>query len=194
MPTKEKNKKETKPVIKLPYPQRVTKKDPREKEFEKFMITFKKIESRMPLFEALERMSVYTKFMKEVIAEKTPTRAEPVAWKEKCGAISLGQRIPNKQKDPGTVTISCTIKERIFKKVLIDSRASVSQMPLSIYHRFGIEIVNDTRTNLKFADHLIQNAYGVAKDILVTIWELSFLVDFVIIDVHEDEETPIILG
>ena len=29
-PTEEKNKKETKPVIKLPYPQRVTKKDPRQ--------------------------------------------------------------------------------------------------------------------------------------------------------------------
>lgn len=72
-------KKETKLVIKLLYPQRVTKKDPREIDFEKFMIMFKKIESHMPLFEALERMPMYTKFMEEEIVEKKPTIEEPVA-------------------------------------------------------------------------------------------------------------------
>ncbi|XP_050909212.1 uncharacterized protein LOC127122985 [Lathyrus oleraceus] len=185
--TEEKNKKETKLVIKLPYPQRVTKKDLREIDFEKFMIMFKKIESHMPLFEALERMPMYTKFMEEEIVEKKPTIEEPVAWKEKCSAISLGQRIPNKQKDPGTIIVSCTIKERTFKKVLIDSGASVSLMPLSIYHRLGIQNVSDTRKNLKFADHSIKNAYGIVEDVLVTIGKLSFPVDFVIIDIPEDE-------
>ena len=86
----------------------------------------------MCLFEALERMPIYTKFIEEVITEKRPTTEESVAWKEKCSAISLGKRIPNKQKDPGTVTISCTIKGRTFKKVLFDSGASVSLMPLSV--------------------------------------------------------------
>lgn len=119
---------------------------------------------------------------------------ESVSWKEKCSAISLGKKIPNKQKDPGAVIVPCTIKERTFKKVLIDSGASVSLIPLSIYHKLGIENVSDTRTNLKFADHSIKNAYGKAEDVLVTIGELSFHVDFVIIDIPEDEETPIILG
>ncbi|XP_050889921.1 uncharacterized protein LOC127095249 [Lathyrus oleraceus] len=132
--------------------------------------------------------------MEEVIAKKRPTVEELVAWKEKCNAISLGQRIPNKHKDPGMVTISCIIKERMFKKVLIDSGASVSLMPLSIYHKLGIMNVSSTRKNLKFADHSIKNAYGMAEDVLVTIGELSFPVDFVIIDIHEDEETPIVLG
>ncbi|XP_050888831.1 uncharacterized protein LOC127093991 [Lathyrus oleraceus] len=132
--------------------------------------------------------------MEEVITKKRPTTEESVAWKEKCSAISLGKRILNKQKDPGTITISCTIKDRTFKKVLIDSRASVSLMPLSIYHRLGIENFSDTRTNMKFAEYSIKNAYGIAEDVLVTIRELSFPVDFVIIDIPEDEETPIILG
>lgn len=50
------NKKEVKPVIKLPYPQRVTKKDPKEKDFEKFITMFKMLEINMPFFEALEQM------------------------------------------------------------------------------------------------------------------------------------------
>ncbi|XP_050919646.1 uncharacterized protein LOC127137206 [Lathyrus oleraceus] len=161
-PTEEKNKKETKPVIKLPYHMRATKKEPRETDFEKFMTMFKKIETHIPFLEALERMPMYIKFMEE--------------------------------KNPGAVTVSCTIKERTFKKVLIDSGASMSLMPLSIYHRLGIENVSDTRTNLKFADHSIKNTYGIAEGVLLTIGELNFPIDFVIIDIPEDEETPIIIG
>lgn len=113
---------------------------------------------------------------------------------EKCSAISPGRRIPNKQKDPGAITVPCTIKDRTFKKVLIDSGDGVSLMSLSIYQRLGIGNASDTRTNLKFADHSIKNVYGIAEDVLVTIEQFSFPVDFVIIYIPEDEETPIILG
>lgn len=113
---------------------------------------------------------------------------------EKCSAISPGRRIPNKQKDPGAVTISCTIRDRTFKKVLINSGASVSLIPLSIYQRLGIGSVSDTRTNLKFIDQSIKNAYGISEGILVTIEQFSFPVDFLIRDIPEDEETSIVLG
>ncbi|XP_050896105.1 uncharacterized protein LOC127102815 [Lathyrus oleraceus] len=139
-------------------------------------------------------MAMYTKFTKEEISEKRPIGEGSVALKEKCSAISLGKRILNKKKDPGVVTVPCTIKERTFKKVLIDSGASVSLMPLSIYHGLGTGNVSDTRTNMKFVDHSIKNACGIAEDVLVTIEELRFPVDFMIIDISEDEETPIILG
>lgn len=67
-------------------------------------------------------------------------------------------------------------------------------MSLSIYQRLGIGKVNDTGTNVKFADHSIKNAYWIAQDVLVVMEEFSFHVDFVIIDIPEDEETHIILG
>lgn len=137
---------------------------------------------------------MYTKFMKEVVAEKRPIGDGSVALNEKCSAISLGRRIPSKKKDPGAVTILCTIKDRTFKKVLIDSGASVSLMTLFIYQRLGVGNSSDTKTNLNFADHSIKNTYRIVEDILVTIEELSFPVDFVIIDILEDKETPIILG
>jgi hypothetical protein len=116
----------------------VTKKEPSESDLEKFRTVFKKVEGHMSLFEALERMPMYKKFMEEVMAEKKPTTEEQVAWKEKYNANSREQKIPNKQNDPGTVTVPCTIKGRTFKRALIDSGASVSLMPLSIYHRLGI--------------------------------------------------------
>ncbi|XP_050888682.1 uncharacterized protein LOC127093822 [Lathyrus oleraceus] len=179
-PTEEKYKKDTKLVIKLPYPQRVKKKDPSESDFEKLVTMFKKIKGQMSFFEAFERMPMYKKFMEEVMAKKKPTTEEQVPLKEKCCASSLEQKIPNKQKDPGTV--------------LIDSGASVILMPLSIYHKLGLKSVSDTKINMKFADHSRNEAYGVAEDVLVKIEDLSFPVDFVILDIPEDEETPIILG
>ncbi|XP_050897408.1 uncharacterized protein LOC127104259 [Lathyrus oleraceus] len=172
---KNKNKKDTKPMIKLPYPQRVTKKEHRETTFEKFITILKKIENHMPFLEALKQMPMYIKFMKEVIAEKIPIGDGSVALNEKCSAISPSRRIPSKQKYPGAITVPCTINDRTFKNVLIDSGASVSLMPLSIYKRLDIRNVSDTRENLKFADHSIKNAYGIEEDILVKIEKFSFL-------------------
>ncbi|XP_050908740.1 uncharacterized protein LOC127122444 [Lathyrus oleraceus] len=148
----------------------------------------------MPFFEALEQSLMYQKFMKEVISKERPTGDGPITFNEKCSAIAPGRRISIKHKDLGSVTVPWPIKDRTFKKVLIDSGSSVSLMPLSIYQRLGIRKVSDTWTNLKFADHSTKNAYGINKDVLVTIEEFSFPVNFVIMDIPEDEETPINLG
>ena len=90
--------------------------------------------------------------------------------------------------------IPCTIKDRTFKRVLIDFGSSVSLMPLSIFKKLGIEKISGSGTKLKFADHTIKKSYGVAEDVLVEIENFSFPVDFQIMDIPEDEETPIILG
>lgn len=50
-PTKEKNKNETKLVIKIPCPQMMKKKDQNEHFFEKFLEMFKKLEINIPFFE-----------------------------------------------------------------------------------------------------------------------------------------------
>ncbi|KAI5440098.1 hypothetical protein KIW84_025450 [Lathyrus oleraceus] len=56
------------------------------------------------------------------------------------------------------------------------------------------ETNRDTKINLKFADHSRKDAYGIAEDVLVIIEDLIFPVDFVILDIPEDDEAPIILG
>ena len=63
----------TKPIIKLSYPSRVTKKDPKEKEFDKLVQLFKKLEINIPFFEALDKMPLYQKFMKEALSKKRST-------------------------------------------------------------------------------------------------------------------------
>lgn len=59
--------------------------------------------------------------------------------------------------------------------------------------KLGIRKVSNTGTKLTFANHSKKHAYRILEDILVTIEEFSFPNDFVIMEMHEDKETPIII-
>lgn len=102
--------------------------------------------------------------------------------------------MPVKKKDRGSVTIPCIIGNRTLKKMLIDLGASVSLMPLSIYKKLGIGTVQDTRMTLSFPNHLVKQPYGVVEDVQVKIDKFVFPIDFIILEILEDEEIPLILG
>ncbi|XP_050890106.1 uncharacterized protein LOC127095466 [Lathyrus oleraceus] len=107
--------------------------------------------------------------------------------------ILQGMKIPMKKKDRGSVTIPCTIDDRKFKKALINLGASVSLMPLSIYKKLGIDTVQDTRMTLQFVDRSVRRPYGIVEDALVKIDKFVFPIDFVILEMPEDNEIPLIL-
>ncbi|XP_050889424.1 uncharacterized protein LOC127094661 [Lathyrus oleraceus] len=185
---------EPKTVIKLPFPTRNKKKGQHEKNFEKFPELFKKLEINIPLLEALEQMPIYAKFMKDIISKRRSIDANPIILTETCNAILQGMKIPMKKKDRGDVTIPCTIGDMSFKKALIDIGASVSLIALSIYKKLGIRVVQDTRMTFQFFDHSVKKPYGIVEDVLVEIDKFVFPVDFVILEMPEDEEIPLILG
>lgn len=68
-PTEEKKKNEAKPEIRLPYPQRMKKKDLNDNSFEKFCEMFKKLDTNIPFFEALKQITMYQKFMNGIISK-----------------------------------------------------------------------------------------------------------------------------
>ncbi|XP_058747230.1 uncharacterized protein LOC131620247 [Vicia villosa] len=185
---------EQKPIIKLPFPQRNKKQKQDEKNFQKFVEMFRKLEINIPFSEALDQMPIYAKFMKDIISKKRTTDTDSVILTETCSAILQGMKIPIKKPDRGSVTIPCTIGDRSFKRALIDLGASVSLMPLSIYRKLGIGRVQDTRMTLQFADHSVKKPFGIVEDVLVKVDKFVFPVDFVILEMPEDEEIPLILG
>ncbi|XP_058726484.1 uncharacterized protein LOC131597836 [Vicia villosa] len=176
---------EPKPAVKLPFPTRNKKKGQHEKNFEKFLEMFKKLELNIPFLEALKQMPTYAKFMKDIISKKRTTDRDPIILTETCSAILQGMKIPVKKKDRGSVTIPCTIGDRSFKKTLIGLGASVSLMCLSIYKRLRIGKVQDTRMTLQFADHYVKRPYGIVEDVLVKIDKFVFPVDFVILEMRK---------
>lgn len=47
---------------------------------------------------------------------------------------------------------------------------------------------------LQFADPSVKRPYGIVEDVLVKIDKFVFPIDFVILEMPEDEEIPLILG
>ncbi|GJZ31469.1 zinc finger, CCHC-type containing protein [Tanacetum coccineum] len=67
-------------------------------------------------------------------------------------------------------------------------------MPYSTYMKLTDEGPTETDIRLSLASHSYIYPLGIAKDVLVEIAEHVYPVDFVILDIKEDEKRPFILG
>ncbi|XP_075499729.1 uncharacterized protein LOC142538253 [Primulina tabacum] len=118
---------------------------------------------------------------------------ETVTLSEECSAI-LQNKLPSKLKDPGSFSIPCTIRNSNFNKALCDLDASINLMPYSCFEKLGIGEVKPTTISLQLADRSIKYPRGVIDDVLVKVDKFIFPVDFVVLDMEEDHEIPLILG
>ncbi|XP_075485336.1 uncharacterized protein LOC142525052 [Primulina tabacum] len=80
------------------------------------------------------------------------------------------------------------------KKALCDLGASINLMPYSCFEKLGIGEVKPTTISLQLADRSIKYPRGVIEDVLVKVDKFIFPVDFVVLDMEEDREIPLILG
>ena len=86
----------------------------------------------MPFGEALQQMSLYSKFLKDMLTRKHKyIHQENIIVEGNCSAV-IQNILPPKHKDPGSVTIPCSIGEVNVGKALIDLGASFNLMPLSM--------------------------------------------------------------
>ena len=183
----------TPPQPKVPYPQRL-KQGKLEKQFAKFLDVFKKLHINIPFAEALENMPSYAKFLKEILSKKRKLEEfETVALTEECSAV-IQRKLPPKLKDPGSFTVPCAFGDTVFEKALCDLGASINLMPLSIYKRLELGEVKPTTITLQMADRTIKHPRGVVEDVLIKVGKFIFPVDFVVLDMAEDHNIPIILG
>ena len=67
-------------------------------------------------------------------------------------------------------------------------------MPLSVFRTLGLEEPKPTSVSLQLADRSIKYPTGVIEDVLVKLKMLYFPADFIVRDVEEDREVPLILG
>ncbi|KAL0354747.1 UNVERIFIED_CONTAM: Retrovirus-related Pol polyprotein from transposon.6 [Sesamum radiatum] len=177
----------------IPYPKRVLKAN-LDKQFGKFLEIFKKIHVNIPLIDALSQMPSYAKFLKEVISNKRKwENGETVKLNEECSAI-LQNKLPPKLKDPGSFSIPCTIGDMNFEKALCDLGASINLMPYSIFAKLGMHELTPTIVTLQLADRSIKYPRGIIEDVLVKVGKFVIPVDFVVLDMEEDANTPLILG
>ncbi|KAL5569688.1 hypothetical protein UlMin_026263 [Ulmus minor] len=177
----------------IPFPQRLRKQN-LDKQFSKFIDIFKSLYINLPFVDMLEQMPKYAKFLKEVLSNKRKLEAnEKVMLTEECSAI-LQRKLPPKLKDLGSFTIPCTIGDFNFDKVLCDLGASINLMPLLIFRKLGLREVKPTTVSLQLADRSIKHPRGIIEDVLVKVDKFIFPADFIVLDMEEDQEIPLILG
>nr|GEY63883.1 DNA-directed DNA polymerase [Tanacetum cinerariifolium] len=72
--------------------------------------------------------------------------------------------------------------------------ASINLMPLSIWKKLKLPMLNDTKMVLELADRTISKPTGVAENVFVKVGKFYFPADFVVLDFIDDLHVPLILG
>jgi len=177
----------------IPYPLVPSKKD-NEQYFAQFLNIFNKLEITISFREALQHMPLYTKFLKDFLTKKGKyINNESIMVEANCNAV-IQKNSPQKFKDPRSVTIPCSIGNVSVGKTLIDLGENINLMSLSMRRRIRNLMVSPTKMTLQLAERSIIRPYGVVEDVLVKVRQFTFLVDFVIINIEEDSNIPLILG
>ena len=106
----------------------------------------------------------------------------------------LQSKMPEKLKDLGSFTISCSIGTKYSDKVFFNLGVNINLMSLSVFKQLGVGEVRLTTVTLQFADRSHAYLESKIEDALVKVDKFIFLVDFIVLDFEADKEVPIILG
>ncbi|GJZ93778.1 DNA-directed DNA polymerase [Tanacetum coccineum] len=98
-----------------------------------------------------------------------------------------------KEDDLRSFILPCLIGPLAVKNALADSGSSINLMPHSLFQRLGISKLKPTKMSIQLADRSIKYPIGVCENLLVKISKFIFPVDFVVLEIDEDELVPIIL-
>ena len=97
-------------------------------------------------------------------------------------------------QDPGSFTIPYKIGDADMGKALCDSGASINLMPLSVAKRLYLGELTSTAMTLQMVDGTLAHPEGILEDVLIKVRKFVFLVDFVVINIKEDKQVPLLLG
>ncbi|XP_073154065.1 uncharacterized protein [Henckelia pumila] len=156
---------QSKIVVPPPFPAAL-KKAKLDSQFGKFLEVFKKLNINIPFADALMQMPSYAKFLKEILSNKRKLEEHAmISLTENCSALAL-----------------------------CDLGASINLMSYSVFRKLSLGEPKSTRMSLQLADRSIKYPRGIIEDVLVKLDKFIFPVDFVVLDMEEDLDMPLILG
>jgi hypothetical protein len=164
-----------------------------DKHFEKFVEVVRRLSINMPLLDALQDPT-YSRYFKDILANKyeiVTLGVDHVKMSEQCSAaIANGLE---KQKDPGCLTIPCSVGSFKFEKALCHLGASVSIMPRDVFEKLRLPL-EPTGMCLELGDNSIRYPLGITEDVPVKVGHHFIPIDFVVLEMGEREKPPLILG
>ncbi|XP_056688773.1 uncharacterized protein [Spinacia oleracea] len=176
-----------------PFPQRLAQAK-LEKKYGKFLEVLKKLHINIPFLDAISEMPSYAKFLKDMLSNKRKIEENAtVSLTAECSAI-LQNKLPKKLGDPGSYSIPVKLGDIEIKKALCDLGASVSLMPLSTCKKLNMGELKPTRISLQLADRTVKFPLGILEDVPLRVGKFFIPCDFVVMEMEEDAQVPIILG
>ncbi|GJX41671.1 zinc finger, CCHC-type containing protein [Tanacetum coccineum] len=107
--------------------------------------------------------------------------------------VILRKKITIKEDIEGNLNIPYNIRGLKNINDLVDYGSDVNIMPLSTYVKLTDERPAETYIRLSLASHSYIYPLGIPEDVLVEVAEHVYPVDFVILDIKENEKRPFIL-
>jgi hypothetical protein len=161
--------------------------------FEKFVEVVHRLSINMPLLDAFQ-VPTYSRYFKDILANKyeiATLGVDHVKMSEQCSAaIANGLE---KKKDPGCLTIPCSVGSFKFEKALCDLGASVSVMPRDVFDKLRLPL-EPTGMCLELGDNSIRYLLGISEYVPVMVGHHFIPVDFMVLEMGEREKPPLILG
>ncbi|GKD52839.1 retrovirus-related pol polyprotein from transposon TNT 1-94 [Tanacetum coccineum] len=147
-----------------------------------------------PLVNDIRKTPDYTRRLQELVSNKIKfEELSMVKLNARCLAV-LQNELPPKKKDPESFILPCVIGNTTVSNALADLGARISIMPFSMFKRLGLGNPKPVNMMIEMAAMSMQSPKGIVENVLVKIHNFVFPVDFVILDIIEDDKVPIILG
>nr|GFB11434.1 reverse transcriptase domain-containing protein [Tanacetum cinerariifolium] len=158
------------------------------------MEIFRDLHFELSFADALIHMPKFAPTLKKLLNNKDKLiKLTKTPLNKNCSAVVL-KKLPEKLGDPGHFLIPCDFTGLDNCLALADLGASINLMPLSIWKKFRLPTLNDTKMVLELADRTISKPTGVAENVFVKVGKFYFPTDFVILDFVADPRVPLILG
>ncbi|CAM8942724.1 unnamed protein product [Rhodiola kirilowii] len=195
----EEEKKDEEPILMrkyvpmVPFPQRLNKSK-LDAHFQRFVEMLKKLYVTLPFHEVITQNPTYAKFLKDIVSNRRVIEeSSMVALNAECSAI-VQSRMPRKMQDQGSFSIPISIGKIEIDRALCDLGASISLIPYSLYEKIDMGELHPTTISLKLADRSSRVPNGVLRDVPIKVGKFFIPVDFYVLDMDSEQETPVILG
>ncbi|XP_052626783.1 uncharacterized protein LOC111908972 [Lactuca sativa] len=159
-----------------------SKKQEEEKEFLK---TFRKVQIKIPLLDAIKQIPCYAKFLKDLCTNKRKFKANEKIQVNSNVFVVIQKKLPPKSKDPGIFAIPCTISDLHVESAMLDLGDSINVMPYSVFESLNIGPLEETGVIIQLAYKSSVSQRGVLEDALVQVNKLVFPTHFYVIDIEE---------
>ncbi|XP_071716712.1 uncharacterized protein [Rutidosis leptorrhynchoides] len=145
----------------------------------------------------LDSMSIFpnqNRYIRRLLStkERMPN-SNKISLSKECTAL-LRDSLPTKLGDTRRFTFPYFIYQSGTIHTLADLEASINLMPYSLFKRLELGDLLPTKVTIQLADHTIHYPKGIVENVLVIVDRFLYHMDFVVMDIKEDLDAPIVLG